>query len=114
ARRRAPRAAPASPARAAGSATGSSACGSARAGRARAARAPPPRRAAAGRTACASCAPDRGFDVHGPGSYRSGSMAGPMATQVEELSENKVKLTVEVPAHDVQHAVSHAATDLAQ
>jgi len=41
-------------------------------------------------------------------------MAGPMATQVEELSENKVKLTVEVPAHDVQHAVSHAATDLAQ
>src|SRR5581483_6416108 len=58
--------------------------------------------------------PDRGFDVHGPGSYRSGSMAGPMATQVEELSENKVKLTVEVPAHDVQHAVSHAATDLAQ
>jgi trigger factor len=37
-----------------------------------------------------------------------------MPTQVEELAENKVKLTVEVPAHDVHHAVEHAATDLAR
>ena len=36
-----------------------------------------------------------------------------MAAQVEELPENKVKLTVDVPAHDVHHAVEHAATDLA-
>jgi trigger factor len=36
-----------------------------------------------------------------------------MAAQVEELSENKVKLTVDVPAHDVHHALEHAATDLA-
>ncbi len=40
-------------------------------------------------------------------------MASAMAAQVEELSENKVKLTVDVPAHDVHHAVEHAATDLA-
>ncbi len=36
-----------------------------------------------------------------------------MATQIEELPENKVKLTVDVPAHDVHHAVEHAANDLA-
>ena len=37
-----------------------------------------------------------------------------MTAQVEELPENKVKLTVDVPAHDVHHAVEHAANDLAQ
>ena len=37
-----------------------------------------------------------------------------MATQVEELAEDKVRLTVDVPAHDVHHAVEHAADDLAQ
>lgn len=36
-----------------------------------------------------------------------------MPTLVEELPENKVKLTVDVPAHDVHHAVEHAASDLA-
>jgi trigger factor len=36
-----------------------------------------------------------------------------VATQVEELPENRVKLTVDVPADDVQHAVEHAASDLA-
>jgi trigger factor len=36
-----------------------------------------------------------------------------MATQVEELPENKVKLTVDVPAHEVHHALEHAASDLA-
>jgi trigger factor len=34
--------------------------------------------------------------------------------QVEELPENHVRLTVQVPSHDVHHAVEHAASDLAQ
>lgn len=34
--------------------------------------------------------------------------------QVEELAENRVRLTVQVPSHDVHHAVEHAADDLAQ
>jgi trigger factor len=37
-----------------------------------------------------------------------------MATQVEQLAEDKVRLTVDVSAHDVHHAVEHAANDLAQ
>jgi trigger factor len=36
-----------------------------------------------------------------------------MATRLEQLADDKVKLTVEVPAHDVHHAVEHAASDLA-
>ncbi len=36
-----------------------------------------------------------------------------MPTQVEELAEDKVKLTVDVPAGDIHHAVEHAASDLA-
>jgi trigger factor len=36
-----------------------------------------------------------------------------MNTAVEQLSDDKVKLTVDVPAHDVHHAVEHAANDLA-
>ena len=34
-------------------------------------------------------------------------------TQVEELGGDRVRLTVEVPGHDVKHAVEHAASDLA-
>jgi trigger factor len=34
--------------------------------------------------------------------------------EVEELEDNRVRLTVDVPGHDVQHAVEHAASDLAQ
>jgi len=34
--------------------------------------------------------------------------------QVEELPESRVRLTVQVPSHDVHHAVEHAATDLAR
>jgi trigger factor len=34
--------------------------------------------------------------------------------QVEELPENRVRMTVQVPSHDVHHAVEHAATDLAK
>jgi trigger factor len=33
--------------------------------------------------------------------------------QVEELAENRVRMTVQVPSHDVHHAVEHAASDLA-
>ena len=35
-----------------------------------------------------------------------------MPTQVEELPDNKVRLTVDVPRADVHHAVEHAASDL--
>src|SRR5204862_143777 len=34
--------------------------------------------------------------------------------QVEELPENRVRITVQVPSHDVHHAVEHAASDLAK
>jgi trigger factor len=37
---------------------------------------------------------------------------GHVQARVEELPENKVRLTVEVTAHDVHHAVEHAASDL--
>jgi trigger factor len=40
-------------------------------------------------------------------------MAG-VSTQVEELDGNRVRLTVEVAPHDLEHAVEHAASDLAQ
>ena len=36
-----------------------------------------------------------------------------MQAQVEELPDSRVRLTVEVPSHDVKHAVEHAASDLA-
>src|SRR3989440_9875854 len=36
-----------------------------------------------------------------------------MPMQVEELPDNKVRLTVDVPRADVHHAVEHAASDLA-
>ena len=36
-----------------------------------------------------------------------------MTTQVEELGSDTVRLTVDVPAHDVHHAVEHATSDLA-
>ncbi|MGZ4403799.1 MAG: trigger factor [Gaiellaceae bacterium] len=37
-----------------------------------------------------------------------------METQVEEVAENRVRLTVEVPRDQVEHAVEHAASDLAK
>jgi trigger factor len=37
-----------------------------------------------------------------------------MATQVEELPDNKVRLKVEVPQTDLRHAVEHATHDLAE
>jgi trigger factor len=36
-----------------------------------------------------------------------------VSAQVEELPDNKVRLTVDVPSADVHHAVEHAAEDLA-
>ena len=36
-----------------------------------------------------------------------------MEAQLEELGSDTVRLTVDVPAHDVHHAVEHATTDLA-
>jgi trigger factor len=41
-------------------------------------------------------------------------MAFLMAPQVEQLADDKVRLTVDVPADEVHHAVEHAANDLAQ
>ena len=37
-----------------------------------------------------------------------------MSPQVEELPDNRVRLTVDVPKADVHHAVEHAASDLAE
>jgi trigger factor len=37
-----------------------------------------------------------------------------MTTQVEELADDTVRLKVEVPAHDLHHAVEHATSDLAE
>jgi trigger factor len=40
-------------------------------------------------------------------------MGRAMATQVEELPDNRVRLTVDVPQADLKHAVEHATSDLA-
>jgi trigger factor len=40
-------------------------------------------------------------------------MGRAMPTQIEELPDNKVRLTVEVPPEDLEHAVEHATSDLA-
>jgi trigger factor len=37
-----------------------------------------------------------------------------MSSQVEELGENRVRLTVDVSAHELEHAVEHAANDLSE
>lgn len=37
-----------------------------------------------------------------------------MQTRAEELGNDRVRLTVEVPVHDLKHAVEHAAGDLAE
>jgi trigger factor len=39
---------------------------------------------------------------------------GRVATRVEEVGENRVRLTVEVTSDQVQHAVEHAASDLSK
>src|SRR5438045_9381865 len=40
-------------------------------------------------------------------------MGGAMTMQGEELPDNRVRLKVEVPRADLQHAVQHAKSDLA-
>jgi trigger factor len=37
-----------------------------------------------------------------------------MSAQVEELGENRVRLTVDVSPHELEHAVEHAANDLSE
>ena len=37
-----------------------------------------------------------------------------METRAEELGNDRVRLTVEVPVHDLKHAVEHAAGDLSE
>ena len=37
-----------------------------------------------------------------------------MKTQVSELADNRVRLDIEVPAHDVDHAFDHALSDLSR
>jgi trigger factor len=39
---------------------------------------------------------------------------GRVATQVEELGGNRVRLTVDVSQHELEHAVEHAAADLSE
>ena len=34
--------------------------------------------------------------------------------QIEEIAENRVRMTVQVPSHDVHHAFEHATSDLAE
>ncbi len=53
--------------------------------------------------------------VHGRRSGRPEAVClnGSVETRVEELGTDKVRLSVDVPSHDVRHAVEHAATDLA-
>ena len=40
-------------------------------------------------------------------------MAGTMAAAIEQLGDDRVRLTVEVTGHEIHHAVQHAAGDLA-
>jgi trigger factor len=39
---------------------------------------------------------------------------GRVTTQVEQLGDNRVRLTVDVSAHEIEHALEHAASDLAE
>jgi trigger factor len=39
---------------------------------------------------------------------------GRVQAQVEEIAENRVRMTVQVPSHDVHHAFEHATSDLAE
>ena len=96
---RPPRGAPASRGRARGTATAGSACGSAPSGPGRAAPRRRRRRRARRRTACASGA--GGSRRRRPSAQTLPVMVqwpDPMAPQVEQLADDKVKLTVDVPA----------------
>src|SRR5262249_10708354 len=61
---------------------------------------------------CAAC----GFRPRAPRARHArpiGQNEPPMDAQVEQLADDRVRLTVEVPAHDVNHAIEHATHDLA-
>src|SRR5581483_7261554 len=88
-------------------------CGSAPSGPARRARARPSPRQAPSRTACASACREWRLRAPRPRTVLTWFNAAQMPAQVEELAEDKVKLTVDVPAGDMHHAVEHAASDLA-
>src|ERR687898_764687 len=58
-----------------------------------------------------------GFDRTGPNARlgpRGLCLNSLMTAQVEELGGDTVRLKVDVPAHDVHHAVEHATSDLAE
>jgi trigger factor len=52
-------------------------------------------------------------DVRALRSPESVWLNGRVQSRVEELADNRVRLTVDVPRHDLKHAVDHAASDLA-
>src|SRR6476619_8206341 len=56
-------------------------------------------------------------DTEPPPGHVSGEPRGnclnPVMAQVEELGGNRVRLTVDVTPHELEHAVEHAASDLA-
>jgi trigger factor len=55
-----------------------------------------------------------GTRLDGPPARRTaGTIGRTLKTSVEELPENRVRLEVEVPEADVQHALDHAASELA-
>src|SRR5262249_2193549 len=87
--------------------------GSARGAPDRRAPAPSPRRRAASRTVCASAVGGWPSVAPRPKTVAAWSNGPAMANVVEKVGDDKVKLTVQVPAHDVHHAVEHAANDLA-
>src|SRR6187397_108977 len=47
-----------------------------------------------------------------PGGHSERSCLNPRMAQVEELGGNRVRLTVDVSPHELEHAVEHAASDL--
>src|ERR1700704_5231315 len=87
--------------------------GSARSARGRATRAASAHPAAPSRTACAFSGCESRAQRPRPLKVQVWFNDSPMATMVEQLGDDKVKVTVEVPANDVHHAVEHAANDLA-
>ena len=49
-----------------------------------------------------------------PGGQAEANCLNPGMAQVEELGGNRVRLTVDVSPHELEHAVEHAASDLAE
>ena len=47
------------------------------------------------------------------GDSKAVCLNGPVSGEVEQLGENRVRLTVDVSPHEIKHAVEHATSDLA-